>query len=189
MSLFDAIEEGDIPLLRQLIHEGQDIEQANYGETPLIFACQQKNLEAVRVLIEAGADVNHNSNYGSPLIYTVDNTGDDVNTALLIVKELIKAGANVSYRDEDKGMTAYEYAVEENIEDIKDFLTKYTTIQSFAVNNDRKIKPHFPSELIRKLGGYLYGKSRRRRSRSRRSRRKSRSRSRKSRSRRSRRSR
>lgn len=51
--------EGHLDLLRLLICHGADLERRNkYGEVALGYACSWGQLEAVKILVEAGADVN-----------------------------------------------------------------------------------------------------------------------------------
>lgn len=51
--------EGDLDLLRLLICHGADLDRRNkYGEVALGYACSWGQLEAVKILVEAGADVN-----------------------------------------------------------------------------------------------------------------------------------
>lgn len=56
---FAAIEQNDIEQLRQLIAEGQPLEQRDEaGATPLMLAVSKNRVEMVKLLLEAGADVN-----------------------------------------------------------------------------------------------------------------------------------
>lgn len=64
-----------------------------FGETPLTGAIEKNNLDAVKVLIQRGANVNFRGHIlGAPLILAVSQT--EVN--LEIVKALIDAGAYVT---------------------------------------------------------------------------------------------
>jgi hypothetical protein len=50
---------GDLKALHLAIHYGADLERRNDdGETALGYACSWDQVEAVRILVEAGADVN-----------------------------------------------------------------------------------------------------------------------------------
>jgi len=56
---FDAARKGNISLLKQLIAEGVDVNAPGPRSfTPLIIATYNNQLEAAKVLLEAGADVN-----------------------------------------------------------------------------------------------------------------------------------
>jgi ankyrin repeat protein len=57
--LQQAAASGDLKALRLAIHYGADLERRNdWGETALAYACSWDQLEVVRTLVEAGADVN-----------------------------------------------------------------------------------------------------------------------------------
>jgi ankyrin repeat protein len=98
-SLFEAIRKGDVEQVRQLIAEGADID-AKWGDTsttekediaddtPLYYAVDANNMDLVKLLVEAGADVNAGS--WPPLFGAVDKN----NTA--IAEYLIDHGANIN---------------------------------------------------------------------------------------------
>jgi uncharacterized protein len=55
-----ACQGGHPQVIRQLIDAGADIEsQGEYQQTPLFYAALRGDLYCVKLLIEAGADVNH----------------------------------------------------------------------------------------------------------------------------------
>jgi hypothetical protein len=59
-ALFYAIENRHASMLEWLLGGGNDIEQTDdLGATPLMIAIEYLNLEAVEILLRAGADVNH----------------------------------------------------------------------------------------------------------------------------------
>ena len=90
----------------------------NRGDTALILAVQNnQNLECVRRLIDAGADVNKQDEYGmTALFLAIDNDEycDDGCTQLLL-----KAGIDVNIRH-DMGETALLWAIEERVEVIEE---------------------------------------------------------------------
>jgi len=102
-----AAKYGDERLIKRLIDGGADVNvvECVNGETPLFSAIEKKRAaQNVRLLIEAGSDVNHSRKDGStPLIRAVRNGLLDV------VKMLVAAGAVVDRRDGD-GMTALLHA-------------------------------------------------------------------------------
>ncbi|MCP4660430.1 MAG: hypothetical protein GY856_33935 [bacterium] len=57
MSLFDAIEDGDLRTVRKLIRAGTDIEQIDEatGAAPLALAAECGNVDVVQILLRAGA--------------------------------------------------------------------------------------------------------------------------------------
>lgn len=59
-----------------------------YGETALHMAIRTGNLDYVKLLLDRGADMNHDSSFGPPLYYAVSLGHTS------IVEELLKRGAN-----------------------------------------------------------------------------------------------
>lgn len=52
--LQDAISNGDAPRVKSLIETGADIEEREFGATPLHTAIDSCNVEIVRILLEFG---------------------------------------------------------------------------------------------------------------------------------------
>ena len=90
--LLEASEKGDINMVKQLIREGADVNNANnYGYTPLMWANTRGHLEIVKYLMEQGANVNQADIDGwTPLIWASRNGH------LEIVKYLVSQGADYS---------------------------------------------------------------------------------------------
>ncbi|EDM25674.1 hypothetical protein LNTAR_13032 [Lentisphaera araneosa HTCC2155] len=77
------------------------------GETPLIIAIENDNLDLVKILIKKGADVNNiTSSFRTPLLKT---------KSLNIAKELVSNGANYNYNSPNYG-TVLHTAVRKDIE-------------------------------------------------------------------------
>lgn len=58
-ALMEAAGAGNTVIMKQLVEKGADINAKDYeGTTPLFFACMYGHVEAVRLLIELGADLN-----------------------------------------------------------------------------------------------------------------------------------
>ncbi|MEA3495445.1 MAG: ankyrin repeat domain-containing protein [Bacteroidota bacterium] len=94
--------------VRQLIDRGANVNvSTSTGETPLIRACMQNNLKIVKLLVEAGANINarmhSNINYDKADIFNLDEGGNSAlmaavnndfgNTAL--VKYLLNNNADI----------------------------------------------------------------------------------------------
>lgn len=77
--LLTAAWEGDAQRVKELVALGADLESLDkLGNTPLHLAIENLNVEVVRVLIEAGADVNKKTADGSwtPLAHACDAVSD-----------------------------------------------------------------------------------------------------------------
>ena len=84
--LFYAIENNHPAMLEWLLDIGLDVEQTDdFSDTPLITAAEHNNVEAVGLLLEAGADINHDSGTGTALHDTSNRE---------IVLRLLEAGAD-----------------------------------------------------------------------------------------------
>lgn len=91
------------------------------GQTPLMEACRSSNYEAVKILLEHGADVNARDYCGeTPLIYVVKAEGYG---QLEIVKLLLKYGADKNISGRYSG-TALEKAKEMNWPEMENALVK-----------------------------------------------------------------
>ena len=114
-----AIAFNNLPAIRALLKSGREVEGRiielderfayPYWNcyTPLVFATYFGHLGAVRVLIEAGADINKHATYPkrSALWMACDHDRPD------IVMQLIKAGADVNAESITDGTSALEMAV------------------------------------------------------------------------------
>ena len=79
------------------------------GLTPLMFAAQAGNVESVRLLLAAGADVNEGTQeVGPPLLLAASNGREQV--ALLLLEKGADPNATDGY-----GMTALHWALEEGV--------------------------------------------------------------------------
>lgn len=91
----------------------------DFGKTPLMYASQYGILESVQILVNAGADINAQTDPGSPrrcyescmrnggrtaLMYAAQEGREDV------IKYLVSKGADITLTD-TQGMTAYDYLV------------------------------------------------------------------------------
>lgn len=109
-----AVNNNNIPLLKYLLKNKFKVNVVNdRAETPLMLAAEKQNVEMVKLLLKAGADVNFISKQGRAAIhaavdpsrngssqemyfYTNDKT--DFHIALLILKELADAGADLNLK-------------------------------------------------------------------------------------------
>lgn len=106
-----------VDALKQLLDLGANPNAANQSaETPLIYAVTPKNTKATKILLSAGADINHPTKSGwPPLFFAVGNSKYNVE----IMNILISAGTNINATAND-GSTPLSSAIEENaIEAVK----------------------------------------------------------------------
>lgn len=101
------------PLLQSLLHRGICVNQEdNKGEIPLNFAISQMVVEFLKILIAAGANVNHQSNsalcLGQTPLMKVFHLGWKIR--LTMVDMLLRADANVFLKDRN-GQTVLHFAV------------------------------------------------------------------------------
>ncbi len=97
-------EKQDFPKIRELVKAGADINAFDdkwHGETPLMSAAVEGNIDLVKVLLELGADVNINKKkYDNVLYYLCSNFYDGCYPEHYeIVNELIKHKVNVNMAD------------------------------------------------------------------------------------------
>ena len=113
--LLSAAWEGDAERVNELVALGAELECFNEnGATPLHLAIENQNLDVVRLLLDAGADVNRRTaeGYWTPLAHACDvvcdaasQLGKKPDNALL--RLLIDNGADVNARISD-GLTPLE---------------------------------------------------------------------------------
>ncbi len=132
--LMIAITHGDASVVKTLIQEGADVNNVvkdeHYNYSALLLAANGNSPEIVKILIDAGANINAKNGGGwTALMIAVNkpeiakmliNTGADVNASiegwgrtplmmadtLEVVQALIQAGANVNAKDEISEETA-----------------------------------------------------------------------------------
>jgi hypothetical protein len=158
--LLASIAAGDVPEVHALLREGADpnLGPSPASQTPLIQAITANNLDIVRILIQAGADVNRAGKIdGNPPIVLARQNSD-------IVRELISAGVDLNSRTPPRelisvegkkiragGETALHFAAAANdIETVKLLIEAGANIEAKAENGltplDRALKSGTPSE-------------------------------------------
>jgi ankyrin repeat protein len=127
-ALHEAVDKGNINLIKLLISKGADVDlPARYGETPLhlivnptlpLPKSEEPALEMMKVLIDAGADLNAVDHGGmTPLMWA------SYHDRLGIAEYLFEHGADVNYtRDLGDEKTALEHA---KSEEMKNLLIKH----------------------------------------------------------------
>jgi ankyrin repeat protein len=160
--LFFAVQYNRKPIVEYLVSKGVKIDEKNgqLEHTAMIKACEDGSLDIVKVLVDAGANINLKSKGEfSPLLYAVENKRKPIveylvskgvnideknghlgNTALIkacefgsldIAKVLVDAGANINLKSK-AGFTPLFYAVQKNHKPVVEYLI------SKGVNVDEK---------------------------------------------------
>jgi len=95
---------GELFFLRRLLVEGVPVDATNeVNYTPLMAAARSSQIEVVRFLLEAGADVHRRDQYGhTPLHCAVGSPASRFNdeTQQSCVQELVEYGAELEAKDE-----------------------------------------------------------------------------------------
>ncbi len=102
-ALLDAAAQGDTAAVRRLLAEGTPVDPVDAaGRTPLVVASYAADLELATVLVDAGADVNHQdqTKQSSYLIATSEIGPDD---GLTLLRLTLAHGAEVAAKDSFNG--------------------------------------------------------------------------------------
>uniref|UniRef100_A0A3Q2L458 Kinase D interacting substrate 220 n=1 Tax=Equus caballus TaxID=9796 RepID=A0A3Q2L458_HORSE len=104
-SVINYVEEENIPALKALLEKCKDVDERNEcGQTPLMIAAEQGNLEIVKELIKNGANCNLEDLDNWTALISASKEGH-----VHVVEELLKYGASVEHRDMG-GWTALMWA-------------------------------------------------------------------------------
>lgn len=104
-SVINYVEEENIPALKALLEKCKDVDERNEcGQTPLMIAAEQGNLEIVKELIKNGANCNLEDLDNWTALISASKEGH-----VHVVEELLKYGATVEHRDMG-GWTALMWA-------------------------------------------------------------------------------
>ncbi|NOR44734.1 MAG: hypothetical protein GQ534_04035 [Candidatus Delongbacteria bacterium] len=97
--IYEAAYCGEIEKLKQYIQEGADLNRKDYdGDLPLSLAASFNRYEAVKLLLENGANVNGKSGYSRTALMQADS--------LNVLGLLIKYGASIELKDKLEGNNA-----------------------------------------------------------------------------------
>ena len=122
--LLDAAQRGDTPAIGRLLDLGAPLDARDtQGRTALLVATHGNRVEAAKVLIEAGVDVNHLNRLHWTALLEAVILGDGGPRHVEIVRRLLAAGADTKIADKD-GVTALEHARQRGYQDIAALLEK-----------------------------------------------------------------
>ena len=121
-AILNAAKEGGPEVVQMLLKKGADPNARNIvpdsgdwaGDTALMYAVQGDFVEAVRLLLAAGADVRAVNESGQTVLMKAArvDAGNDVQTHVVMLQMLLKRGVDVNARDK-KGKTALMHAAYE----------------------------------------------------------------------------
>jgi len=148
--LWNAAKRGDIASLKQQIANGRDLNEldARLGLTPLAWASMAGQLEAARLIISKGGNVNTQNKDGSVALHGAAFLGQ-----VKIVELLLKNDANVNAENSMKETPLGTAAQPWNAQ-VQGFVQFLGTILQIQIDVER-IKAGRPqaAELLRKQGG------------------------------------
>jgi len=124
LSLQEAAAIGDVGLVRTLIENGTDVDSVEdgYFKTALHRAAISGHKDVVELLLTKGADANRKDEGGrTPLEYVMDDTIQNHNNDVSLMKLLLSAGADVNIKDQ-QGRTPLHQAVLNNHKEIVELL-------------------------------------------------------------------
>jgi ankyrin repeat protein len=121
LDLFEASALGDVDRLRDLLDSGADPNEfAPDGFTPLTLAAFFKHLEAVRLLLDRGADVHQRARHEQIKVLPIHSAAAN-GGSVEIVRALLDAGADVNAR-QPEGFRAIDAARQEGHEELERLL-------------------------------------------------------------------
>ncbi|XP_073905229.1 kinase D-interacting substrate of 220 kDa-like isoform X11 [Castor canadensis] len=119
-SVINYVEEENIPALKALLEKCKDVDERNEcGQTPLMIAAEQGNLEIVKELIKNGANCNLEDLDKWTALISASKEGH-----IHIVEELLKCGVNLEHRDMG-GWTALMWACYKGRTDVVELLLSH----------------------------------------------------------------
>jgi ankyrin repeat protein len=129
-NLISAAKKGDIGKVQELLNNGCDPNEREYGFSALMFACERGHKDAVQLLVERGADANAKepSQALTPLMAACSGKGfvdasSKEERALEIAKLLVQHGADVNAVGKG-GQTADKFASEAGHQKVLQFLAE-----------------------------------------------------------------
>jgi hypothetical protein len=153
--IIEAVLKEDIKEVKKLLSERPKINiniQDEEGSTALMYACEEGMEEYIKLLVEAGANLNLQDMYGETALRKVDNP-ISINIAQRITKYLIEKGADphIKAKDGFSPLSADQYTEAAYIEYIMDKVKLLRSKKRLAfakiMINDKDI----PEDIVRKI--------------------------------------
>jgi ankyrin repeat protein len=118
--LIEALESGNVSVVKQLIEEGINVNVSRDGATPLMIAASKGQTEITEVLIQAGVNVNARRDDG----WTALHKAAFDQTEIGIIDLLLQSGIDFEAKDKS-GKTALNIAEEKGHRDIARVIKKH----------------------------------------------------------------
>ena len=121
VDLHSAVVQGNLEVIRQHIKAGSDLNvlEPSRSSTPIITAAAMGSVEAAKLLIDAGADLNYQNADGSTALHTAALFGKNE-----VAKMLMDAGINLDIQNNDGATALHTAAFFGNIELVDALLKK-----------------------------------------------------------------
>lgn len=158
-SLQIACARGHLDVVRLLLDRGANIEaEGGSGQTGLILASIEGHLDVIKELLDRGANIEAVENryrWNSLMLASSRRKLD-------VVKELVDRGANI-FAKNVAGVTARKVAERNGISEVAEFLRKKEQAigrkgLAEAVVSNRRTGPDVPTDVQKKIVGYLGGR-------------------------------
>jgi ankyrin repeat protein len=153
---------GHLDVVRLLLDRGANIEAAGRsGQTSLILASMNGRHNIVKELLGRGANIEAAENrYGWNSLMLASSRGYPI-----VVKELVDRGANI-FAKNVAGVTARQAAETNGFAEVAEFLRKKEQAigrkgLAEAVVKNRRTGPDVPTDVQKKIVGYLGGRKKR----------------------------
>ena len=137
-----AIADLENKVVKTLIQLGANVNHIDKeGLSSLYLAVIYNNSTAVKILLEANVDINIKYK-DEPILYSaVLNQGEHVFKYSLIIKRLLKAGADINAKN-NKGESTLDFIKKHNnIKNISHFIKQLNFIKTVSSNSNSDIKP------------------------------------------------
>jgi ankyrin repeat protein len=116
----EALESGNISVVKQLIKEGINVNVIRDGLTPLMVAASKGHIEMAEVILQAGANINARSDDGWTALHKAAYDQTETN----IVDLLLQSGIDLEAKNKS-GRTALQLAEEKGHRDIAHVIRKH----------------------------------------------------------------
>lgn len=159
IGLYYAAAKGDAQMVQDMLKQGADI-HSGYGKEAFLIAIKNGKIAVIPLLLKAGADVNSQTKYGETALSLASWMNENIDITELLLANgantnsindaldsaagrgrintmqiLIKAGADVNYRNNNKNTPLMEAASENDIEAMKILLDAGADVNAVSSRN------------------------------------------------------